>query len=78
MALCGSDWQSDGMTENDPPQSDAPTPNGFAPGCIIAFACLLGAGIGAKYLHSPSLGIVIGAGAGAVIGLVFWLIERRR
>lgn len=55
-----------------------PTPNRFAPGCILAAAPLIGVPIGMREYHSPSLGIVVGFGVGVVLATLFWLIERRR
>jgi hypothetical protein len=55
------------------PPSRAP----LAGGAIIAFAVLAGAIIGATQ-GQPSLGFVIGAGAGVLAALAIWVIDRRR
>ncbi|MEC3911608.1 hypothetical protein U5A82_14365 [Sphingobium sp. CR2-8] len=44
-------------------------------GAIIAFL-ILGGAIGGGLLGQPSIGLLVGAGAGVLIALLLWLRER--
>ena len=48
-----------------------------AGGSILAISIIAGlvAGI---IVNQPSIGILVGTGAGALLALLFWLAERRR
>ena len=50
---------------------------GMAGGSILAFSIIAGLVVGVIY-RQPSLGILGGTAAGALLALLFWLIERRR
>ena len=56
-------------TENSQPR--------LAGGIFIALGLLVGA-IAGVALDQPSAGMVIGFGAGAVIALAIWLLDRKR
>ncbi|WP_414900627.1 hypothetical protein ACMT1E_12450 [Sphingomonas flavalba] len=56
---------------------NAPKPNPRAAGIALAILPLVGTFIGGLY-RQPSLGLVIGVGAGTLIAVVFWLLDRRR
>jgi hypothetical protein len=46
-------------------------------GAIIAFL-ILGGAIGGGMLGQPSIGLLVGAGAGVLIALLLWLRERNK
>jgi hypothetical protein len=46
-------------------------------GAIIAFL-ILGGAIGGGMLGQPSIGLLVGAGAGVAIALLLWLRERNK
>ncbi len=48
-----------------------------AAGFILAISILAGV-VGGSIAGQPSLGFLAGLGAGVLIALIFWLIERRR
>ena len=50
---------------------------GMAGGSILAFGIIAGLIAGVIY-GQPSLGILGGTAAGALLALLFWLVERRR
>ena len=50
---------------------------GMAGGSILAFSIIGGLIVGVMY-GQPSLGILGGAATGALLALLFWLVERRR
>lgn len=49
-----------------------------AGGAIIALGTVAGAGIGLFTAIGPTRGFLIGFGAGVVISLAIWLLDRRR
>lgn len=56
---------------------NAPQHPRLAGGFFIAIGMLGGAIIGLVY-RQPSLGMVLGLGAGVLIALAIWLLDRRR
>lgn len=54
-----------------------PVPTARAGGCFLTF-CILAGFVGGLALRNPMKGILIGTGAGAVLALLLWLIDRRR
>lgn len=56
----------------EPSPKRAPLAGGF----VIALTTLVGAFVGALQ-RQPSLGLVIGLGAGALLALGIWLLDRR-
>lgn len=56
--------------------SDSPPPPRAA-GCILAFAIIAGAFIGAAVGQS-SIGVLTGTAIGAAVAAAFWLIDQRR
>lgn len=52
-------------------------PTNLAGGCLIALCVLAGVVWGA-YEHQPSIGFLIGAGAGLALALLVWLFDRLR
>lgn len=49
-----------------------------AGGALIAIGTVAGAGIGLYTAIGPTLGFLIGFGAGVTISLAIWLLDRRR
>jgi hypothetical protein len=58
-------------------RSSPPSRTPLAGGAILALTVLAGVTIG-TIQGQPSLGFVIGAGAGIAIALAIWLIDRMR
>jgi uncharacterized membrane protein len=58
------------------PQSPRST-NPAAGGCLLAVSVVVG-GVAGVVFNQPSLGIVLGIAAGAVLATIVWLIDRRR
>jgi hypothetical protein len=54
-----------------------PARNSQAGGFVLA-ACIIGGTVAGAILHQPSLGFVIGLGAGILLAVVIWLIDRSR
>jgi len=48
-----------------------------AAGSILAISIIAGT-VGGVIVGQPSIGILVGAAAGALVALLFWLNERRR
>ena len=68
LALRAAPWQEPAMAERPAPA---------AGGCLIALGIVIGIVVG--YLgHEPSLGVVIGAGIGAALAVLVWLVDRRK
>jgi hypothetical protein len=61
-------WQSRGME---------PARNSQAGGFVLA-ACIIGATVAGAILHQPSIGFLIGLGAGILLALVIWIVDRSR
>ncbi len=54
-----------------------PTSTPAAGGCLLALAIVVGAA-GGFYLGQPSAGLLIGGGAGALLAVLVWLLDRSR
>jgi hypothetical protein len=54
-----------------------PPRNTAAGGFALAAGALGGALIGAAGFHEPTIGLLVGVGAGTIIALAVWLIDRR-
>jgi hypothetical protein len=54
-----------------------PARNNQAGGFILA-ACIIGGTVAGAILHQPSIGFLIGLGAGILIALIIWLVDRSR
>jgi hypothetical protein len=50
---------------------------GQAGGSILAMSIIAGT-VAGVIVGQPSIGILVGTGAGALLALLFWLVDRRR
>lgn len=57
--------------------SPSPSRSPMAGGALIAIGTVLGAGIGLFTALGPTRGLLIGFGAGVVIAIAIWLLDRR-
>jgi hypothetical protein len=54
-----------------------PARNNQAGGFVLA-ACIIGGTVAGAILHQPSLGFLIGLGAGILLALLVWIVDRSR
>jgi uncharacterized membrane protein len=54
-----------------------PTRSSQAGGFVLA-ACIIGGTVAGAILHQPSLGFLIGLGAGILLAIIIWLVDRSR
>jgi hypothetical protein len=54
-----------------------PARNNQAGGFVLA-ACIIGGTVAGAILHQPSIGFVIGLGAGILLAILIWVIDRSR
>jgi hypothetical protein len=57
--------------------ANGPKSTPAAGGCLLAFAIVAGAA-GGFYVGQPSIGLLAGGVAGAVLAALVWLIDRNR
>jgi hypothetical protein len=53
------------------------TRNSQAAGSVLAISIIAGA-VGGVIVGQPSIGFLVGLGAGVLLALLFWLNDRRR
>jgi hypothetical protein len=54
-----------------------PARNNQAGGFLLA-ACIIGGTVAGAILHQPSIGFLIGLGAGILLALLVWIVDRSR
>jgi uncharacterized membrane protein (UPF0136 family) len=54
-----------------------PTSTPAAGGCLLALAIVVGAAIG-FFVGQPSIGLLAGGGAGALLAVLVWVLDRNR
>jgi hypothetical protein len=54
-----------------------PARNSQAGGFVLA-ACIIGGTVAGAILHQPSIGFLIGLGAGILLALLIWVVDRSR